>query len=200
MPNSMLIESYVSRAAYACMLQLPESQRHFHIEHKVADADVNIRCTYLETTRYSEAVELARDPDVRNEDLVKTFERSFAAARKVIKFHSATCPQHLLRLLVRHFLSELVTIPFDFTVVTLKSPSSSLVMHLMWVLNFDIPLYPCLFCVLCRTLRNTPASTEYQLQGSLPHHAMTSSLGTLFEHSRINQIFDLYRSHRSSEC
>lgn len=33
--------------------------------------------------RYSEAVKLARDPDVRNEELLKTFHRSLIAATKV---------------------------------------------------------------------------------------------------------------------
>lgn len=43
---------------------------------------------YIEMLRYSEAVKLARDPDVQNEDLVKTFQRSFTAARKVVKFYT----------------------------------------------------------------------------------------------------------------
>lgn len=33
--------------------------------------------------RYHEAVKLARDPDVQNEELTKTFQRSYAGARKV---------------------------------------------------------------------------------------------------------------------
>lgn len=33
--------------------------------------------------RYNEAVKLARDPDVHNEELLRTFQRSFAGARKV---------------------------------------------------------------------------------------------------------------------
>lgn len=38
-------------------------------------------CTLRE--RYNEAVKLARDPDVHNEELIKTFQRSYAGARKV---------------------------------------------------------------------------------------------------------------------
>ncbi len=33
--------------------------------------------------RYNEAVKLARDPDVNNEELTRTFQRSYASARKV---------------------------------------------------------------------------------------------------------------------
>lgn len=33
--------------------------------------------------RYREAVKLARDPDVRNEKIIRTFQRAYAGARKV---------------------------------------------------------------------------------------------------------------------
>eukprot|EP00904_Undaria_pinnatifida_P010921 jgi/Undpi1/695/HiC_scaffold_10.g04159.m1 len=60
-----------------------------------ADVDPALQVLTLNNTaclhrRYNEAVKLARDPDVQNEALIQTFQRSYAGARKVSR--PSYCP------------------------------------------------------------------------------------------------------------